>query len=196
MRDGEVEAVTRTSDRGVGFRVIAQGAWGFAATDRTGESAMRGLVDEAFRRAAASASTRARPITLAPVAPQQGEYRTALRRDPFGVPMKERIALLRAADANLRGPNAKTRRASVAAYRTRKRLVTSEGTDVRQEIVEAGAGVAVTAAKGGAKPAQRYDSRLVRQAGWEFVEELDLVARAARYREDAEAMLDAPLAPA
>src|SRR5438477_10424059 len=194
MRDGEVEAVTRTADRGVAFRVIANGAWGFAATDRTGEGPLRGLLDEAFRRAAASASTRTKPVTLAPVPPQRGEYRTTLARDPFGVPMNERIALLRAADAELRGPNAKTRRASVAAYRTRKRLVTSEGTDVSQEIVESGAGVAVTAAKGGAKPAQRYDSRLTRQAGWEWIEELDLPSRARRYRDDAEATLDAPLA--
>src|SRR2546425_5093502 len=194
VKDGAVESVTRTADRGIGFRVIHKGAWGFAATDRTGEAAMSGLVDEAFRRAEASATTRKTAVVLAPIAPQQGEYRTKLARDPFAVPMKERIALLQRADANLKGPNARQRRASVAAYRTRKRLVTSEGTDVSQEIVESGAGVAVTAAKGGAKPAQRYDSRLTRQAGWEFIEELDLVARAARYRDDAEAMLDAPLA--
>jgi TldD protein len=194
LRDGQVEGVTRTADKGVGFRVIHQGAWGFAATDRTGEAALRALVDDAFARAAASASTRTRPVTLAPVAPQKGEYRTPLKQDPFVVPMKQRIALLTAADAALVGPNARSRRASVAAYRTHKRLVTSEGTDVSQEIVESGAGVAVTAVKGGARPAQRYDSRLTRQAGWEFVEELDLVARAQRYRDDAEAMLDAPLA--
>ena len=194
LRDGGVEAVTRASDRGTGFRVIHKGAWGFAATDRTGDRALKGLVDEAFRRAEASASTRSKPVTLAPVAPQRGEYRTTLVRDPFAVPMKERLALLAAADDALKSPNAKSRRSSVAAYRTRKRLVTSEGTDVSQEIVESGAGVAVTAAKGGAKPAQRYDSRLVRQAGWEFIEELDLVARAERYRDDAEATLDAPLA--
>ncbi len=194
VRDGQVESVTRTSDRGVGFRVIHHGAWGFAATDRTGEAAMGELVDEAFRRAEASASTRSRPIALAPIPAHRGEYRTTLSRDPFGVPMKERIALLLAADEALRGPNARSRRASVAAYRTRKRLVTSEGTDVSQEVVESGAGVALTAAKAGARPAQRYDSRLTRQAGWEFVEELDLVARARRYRDDAEATLDAPLA--
>jgi TldD protein len=194
VRDGEIESVNRSSDRGIGFRVIHKGAWGFAATDRTSETAMKGLVDEAFRRAEASASTRSQPVTLASVAPQRGEYRTTLARDPFAVPMKERIALLVAADASLAGPNATSRRASVAAYRMRKRLVTSEGTDVSQEIVESGAGVAVTAAKGGAKPAQRYDSRLTRQAGWEFIEELDLVGRAARYRDDAEATLDAPLA--
>ncbi len=194
MRDGEVEAITLTADRGIGVRVIHGGAWGFAGTDRRDEGALRGALDEAFRRAEAAATTRTRPVRLAPVPPQRGEYRTTLERDPFGVPMSERIALLRAADAQLRGPNARVRRVSVAAYRTRKRLLTSEGTDVSQEIVESGAGVAVTAVKAGAPPAQRYDSRLVRQAGWEFVEELDLVSRARRYRDDAEATLDAPIA--
>ena len=196
LRDGEVESVTRAGDRGIAFRVIHRGAWGFAATDRTDEMSLRGIVDEAFARAEAAATTRAAPVALAPTPPQRGEYRTALGRDPFAVPLAERIALLRAADASLKGPHAVSRRGSVAAYRTRKHLVTSEGTDVRQEIVESGAGVSLTAVKAGAKPVQRYDSRLTRQAGWEFIEHLDLVARAARYRDDAEAMLDAPLADA
>jgi TldD protein len=194
VRDGEVESVTRSGDRGIGYRVLHRGAWGFAATDRVDESSLRNTVDEAFARAEAAASTRAGHVTLAPVAAQRGEYRTTLVRDPFAVPVAERIALLRAADANLKGPHAVSRRGSVAAYRTRKHLVTSEGTDVRQEIVESGAGVSVTAVKAGAKPAQRYDGRLTRQAGWEFIEHLDLASRAARYRDDAEAMLDAPLA--
>jgi TldD protein len=194
VKDGAVESVTRTTDRGLAFRVVYRGAWGFAATDRTDDSAIRGLVDEAFRRAEASASVQRRNVTLAPIAAQHGEYRTSLGRDPFTVPLAERIDHLRAVDAASVGPNIKTRRSSVAAYRTRKRLVTSEGTDVSQEIVESGAGLSVLAVKAGAKPAQRYDSRLVRQAGWEYVEELELVARARRYRDDAEATLDAPLA--
>jgi TldD protein len=194
LKDGAVESVTRAGDRGLGFRVVHKGAWGFAATDQTDEAALRGCVDEAFRRAAASASVQRRTVTLAPVAPQRGEYRTVLRDDPFAVPLRNRIDHLRAVDAASIGPNVKTRRASVAAYRTRKRLATSEGTDVSQEIVESGAGLSVLAVKAGRKPAMRYDSRLVNQAGWEYVEHLDLVARAARYRNDAEATLDAPLA--
>jgi TldD protein len=195
VKDGAVESVTRTADRGIAFRVIHKGAWGFAATDRTDDSSIRGLVDEAFRRAEASVSVQRRKVSLAPIAAQHGEYRTTLKRDPFAVPLAERIDHLRAIDAASVGPNIKTRRSSVAAYRTRKRLVTSEGTDVSQEIVEAGAGLSVLAVKAGRKPASRYDSRLVRQGGWEYVEHLDLIARAARYRDDAEATLDAPLAP-
>jgi TldD protein len=194
VKDGAVESVTRTADRGLAFRVVYRGAWGFASTDRTEDSAIRGLVDEAFRRAEASASVQRRTVKLALVAPQKGEYRTKLERDPFAVPLAERIDHLRAVDAASVGPNIKTRRSSIAAYRTRKHLVTSEGTDVSQEIVEAGAGLSVLAVKAGRKPAGRYDSRLVRQGGWEYVEHLDLVARARRYRDDAEATLDAPLA--
>src|SRR2546425_3796033 len=194
VKDGAVESVTRTADRGLAFRVIYKGAWGFAATDRTDESAIRVLVDEAFRRAEAFASVQRRNVTLGPIVTQRGEYRTIFKRDPFTVPLAERIDHLRAVDAASIGPNIKTRRSSIAAYRTRKHLVTSEGTDVSQEIVEAGAGLSVLAVKAGRKPAARYDSRLVRQGGWEYVEHLDLVARAARYRDDAEATLDAPLA--
>src|SRR5205809_7454863 len=163
VKDGAVESVTRTADRGIGFRVIYKGAWGFAATDRTDDAAVRGLVDEAFRRAEASASVQRRTVRLAPIDPQRGEYRTQLGRDPFAVPLAERIDQLRAVDAASVGPNITTRRSSIAAYRTRKHLVTSEGTDVSQEIVEAGAGLSVLAVKAGRKPASRYDSRLVRQ---------------------------------
>src|SRR5438046_10251916 len=86
VKDGAVESVTRTSDRGLGFRVVHKGAWGFAATDRTDEAAIRGLVDEAFRRAEASASVQRRTVTLAPVASQRGEHRTKHAGDPVDVP--------------------------------------------------------------------------------------------------------------
>jgi TldD protein len=196
VKDGEVEGVERSADRGIGLRVLVRGSWGFAATDRTGADGLAALVDDAFRRAEASASMCRAPVRLAPQAPQRGTYRTAVRRDPFAVPLAEQVELLRATDAALRGPNARARRASVSAFRTRKHLVTSEGTDVEQELVDTATSISVLALKAGAKPAQRSDMRNARQAGWEFVEEDDLPRRAARYRDDAEAILDAPLATA
>src|SRR5204863_1993387 len=153
VKDGAVESVTRTADRGLAFRVIHRGAWGFAATDRVDDSARRELLDEAFRRAEASASVQRRKVVLAPIEAERGEYRTPLKRDPFSVPLAERIDHLRAVDAASVGPNIQTPRSSIAAYRTRKHLVTSDGTDVSQEIVEAGAGLSVLAVKAGHKPA-------------------------------------------
>lgn len=196
VKDGEIEGADQSSDRGVGLRVLVRGAWGFAATDRTPQAALGALLDDACRRAEASATMRRVPVQLAPQAPQRGSYRTPLRRDPFAVPLAERVDLLRAADAAMRGPNVRARRAGVAAFRTRKRLVTSEGTDVEQELVDTATSISVLAVRPGAKPAQRYDMRNARQAGWEFVEQDDLPGRAARYRDDAEAILDAPLGEA
>jgi TldD protein len=192
VKDGQVEGVDRDSDRGVGVRVLYKGAWGFAASDRvTGDAAVPPLFQEAIARAEAAATVQRRHVVLAPSEAQRGEYRTPLRRDPFAVPVSERVELLRAADAILATPNAKLRRASVASYRTRKRLVTSDGTDVRQEIVECGAGMTVTAAAAGTLPATRGDMRNVRQAGWEYVEEFDVIAHARRFARDVEAVLAA-----
>jgi TldD protein len=190
VKDGQIESVDRDGDRGVGVRVLYKGAWGFAASDRIrGESVVVPLFQEAIARAEAAATVQRRHVVLAPQPPQRGEYRTPVRRDPFTVPVNERIDLLRAADAILATPNAKLRRVSVAAYRTRKRLVTSDGADLRQEIVECGAGLNVTASMAGAKPATRNDMRNVRQAGWEYVEEFDVLAHARTFAGDAEAML-------
>jgi len=190
IKDGQVEGIDRDSDRGVGVRVLHQGSWGFAASDRlTGDSGVVPLFREAIARAEAAATVQRRRVVLAPAEPQRGEYRTPVRRDPFAVPLGERVDLLRAADAILSTPHATVRRASVASYRTRKRLVTTEGTDVRQEIVECGAGLNVTAAMAGAKPATRGDMRNVRQAGWEYVEEFDVLAHARTFARDVEAIL-------
>jgi TldD protein len=191
-KDGQVEGIDRDSDRGVGVRVLHKGSWGFAASDRAAaetESGLVALFAQALARAEAAASVQRRQVVLAPLEPQRGEYRTRVRRDPFAVPLTERIELLRAADAILSTPHATLRRVSVASYRTRKRLVTSEGTDVRQEIVECGAGLNVTAAAAGAKPATRNDMRNVRQAGWEYVEEFDVLAHARTFARDVEAIL-------
>ena len=196
VKDGAVESIDRSADRGIGVRVLVDGAWGFAATDRTDDPALNRLVDDALARAAASARVQRRAVTLAPIPAQRGEYRTALRRDPFAVPMAERITLLRDADDAMKGEHVRMRRGGVSAYRTRKHLVTSEGTDVAQEIVDSAAGLSVLAVKAGAKPVSRSEMRNAKQAGWEFVEACDLVARGRRYRHDAESTLDAPHASA
>lgn len=196
LKDGMVEAIDRSCDRGIGLRVLVDGAWGFAATDRTDDASLAGALDDALARARAAARVQRRRVVLAPTPSQRGEYRTPLARDPFAVPMAERIELLLAADDAMKGEHIRARRAGVSAFRTRKRLLTSEGTDVSQEIVESAAGISVLALKAGAKPVNRSEMRNARQAGWEFVEACDLVARGRRYREDAEATLEAPPADA
>jgi len=84
VKDGQVESVDRDADRGVGVRVIVDGSWGFAASDRvTTDDGLVALFAEARHRAEASASVQRRRVVLAPQAPQTGAYRTPFTRDPF-----------------------------------------------------------------------------------------------------------------
>ena len=119
VKDGSVESIERSADRGIGVRVLVKGAWGFAASDRTDDASLRRLVDDAIARADASSRVQRRAVKLAAVQPQHGEYRTMFARDPFAVPMAERIDLLRAAADAMKGEHVRTRRGGISAYRTR-----------------------------------------------------------------------------
>src|SRR2546421_3941 len=83
-------AVSRSSvsigeDEGCGVRVIADGAWGFAAPDRLDADSLDRTAALAVRCARASARHSPGSIALAPQAPARGSYRTPVRVDPFAV---------------------------------------------------------------------------------------------------------------
>src|SRR5439155_10561270 len=89
--------------------------------------------------------------------------------------------------------------AFVRAQLERKTLVTSEGADVEQEIVECGAGIDATAVGDGTTQIRSYPSAhggISAQAGWEYVLGLGLAAEAPRVGEQAAALLRAPECPA
>src|SRR5690606_39219172 len=98
--EDKVQNVVNTESTGVGVRVIADGAWGFAATNGlTTES-----VAEAARRATAiakaNAKVQAAPVQLAP-APGYGEvaWKTPIRRNAMEVPVKDKVDLLLSVNA-------------------------------------------------------------------------------------------------
>src|SRR5437764_608973 len=77
VKDGQIEGVDRTADRGVGVRVIVDGAWGFAASDRAAsDDQLAALFGEAIHRAEAAATVHRAPVALAAQDPQRGAYRT------------------------------------------------------------------------------------------------------------------------
>ena len=64
VKDNRVEAVTFHVSRGIGLRVIANGAWGFSATSRLAPREMDTLAGTAVRRALASSSGHGDPGAL------------------------------------------------------------------------------------------------------------------------------------
>jgi TldD protein len=195
-KNGRVERVSDSESEGIGVRVLVGGAWGFACDRRltpegAREAALRACT---FARAAAGPHTR----QLAPLEPRTGTHRTPIERDPFDVAISDKVELCLRADEALAGPDVLVRQAMVRAQREHKLLLTSEGTEVEQELIESGGGIECSAAREGVFQTRSYPSAHVGsscQSGWEYVEGLDLVGEAPRVAEQAAALVRAEQCP-
>src|SRR6266853_3398145 len=99
VKNGQMAAVSDDASEGFGVRVLVDGAWGFAGSARLDRAEVEEVVDRAIRIARASARVRSVPVDLGPPVTSRGRYRTALERDPFSVPLSEKVDLLLRADA-------------------------------------------------------------------------------------------------
>jgi TldD protein len=199
-KNGEVDSVSDSETEGIGVRVLADGAWGFAGDPRLSEAGARGAALRAVAFARASASRARRPIDLAQLAPERGEYRTPMEEDPIEVPLERKIELCLRAEEGMRGPpQVKITEASVRALRELKLFCSSEGARIRQEFVECGGGIdALAVADDGRVQARSFPSAhggSSAQAGWEYVEGLGLEAEGPRVGEEAAALLTADPCP-
>jgi TldD protein len=195
-KNGRVDRISDAESEGIGVRVLVGGAWGFACDRRLTAEAARdaALRACAFARAAPGVHTR----RLASLEPRTATYRTPIERDPFDVPLSDKVDLCLRADEELAGQDVLVRRATLRAQREHKMLLTSEGTEVEQELIETGGGIDCAAARNGVFQTRSYPSAHVGsswQAGWEYVERLDLVAEAPRVAEQAAALVRADECP-
>ena len=198
-KNGNVDSVSDSETAGIGVRVLVGGCWGFACDPRLSDEGAA----EAARRAAdfarASAARTETRVSLGPAEPAAGEYRTTVERDPVAVPLEEKIELCLRAEAGLRAESVKVASAVVRAQREERALVTSEGVDVLQEVVECGGGIDALAVDEGVVQIRSYPSAhggSSAQGGWEYVEGLDLPGNAPRVAEEAAALLRADPCPA
>jgi len=95
LRDGLLEGTSDDLERGIGVRLVHEGAFGFASTVELGADAARRLVDEAITLARITRGAGAAPIELAPE-PGHGEHlwSAPYEIDPTAVSEAEKVALL------------------------------------------------------------------------------------------------------
>src|SRR3954462_8898502 len=200
VRNGAVDRVESDASGGLGIRVRAGGAWGFAATDDvTPEGARRAL-----GRAIAVAESQPRTAhlwaaALAPEPPARGHWASPCEQDPFAVSLDDKLAHLLAADAAL-GHDARlvVREASCRASRTRWAFASTDGAACTQEIVTCGGGISALAADGEEAQVRSYPSGhggWVAQAGWEHLAWLGPAGHAPRVASEAVELLSAPPCP-
>jgi len=199
IRNGHPEALSRHDAAGLSVRAIADGAWGFAASQILTATEADRIAAQAVAIARASALVKALPVRLAPVTPVVATYRTPVEIDPFTVPFGERMNLLLRADRAMRTvPGLRTTRASFEVWRETKHFASLEGARIDQVLVETGCGIEAEAVGHGEMQRRSYPNSGARHqntGGWEFVLRQDLVGQAPRIAEEAVALLTAKPCP-
>ena len=195
-KNGRVENVSDLETEGIGVRVLIRGAWGFACDRRLDAEGARNAAVRAcaFARAAGGRDGKA----LAPLAASSGSYDTPMAKDPFAVPLSDKVDLCLRAEQALRHPDVKVTEAFVRAQSEHKFLVTSDGAEIEQELVETGGGIDALAVGDGVFQIRSYPSAhggSSSQGGWEYVESLGLEREAPRVAEQAAALLRADVCP-
>jgi len=199
VKNGQLAAVSDDASEGFGVRVLVDGAWGFAGSARLERAEVEEVVDRAIRIARASARVRSTPVNLGSPVSSLGSYRTPLERDPFSVPLSEKVDLLLRADASMGAvKGVGIREGSMEFLRQRKLFASTEGAFIEQELFESGAGIEATATSPDEVQNRSYPNSFGRHqgsGGYEYITAMQLDRHGQRIGEEAVALLTAAQCP-
>ncbi|MFC5569251.1 TldD/PmbA family protein [Lysobacter yangpyeongensis] len=134
-REDKVQNVVNTESTGVGIRVIANGAWGFAATNDLSPKSVVKAAQQAAAIAKANAGTRTEPVQLAK-APGVGEvsWKTPIRKNSMAVPLKEKVDLLLGANADAIKAGADFVNSMLFLVNEQKYFASTDGSYIDQDV--------------------------------------------------------------
>jgi len=144
-REDKVTGVVNTESTGIGIRVIAGGAWGFAATSSMTPDAVANAARQATALAKANAGIRSEPVRLAPTkGVGETSWKAPIRKNAMAVPVKEKVELLLAVNAAAMKAGANFVNSSVFAINEQKYFASSDGSYIDQDIHRIAAPISVT----------------------------------------------------
>jgi len=193
---GKVNHVPTASDSeifGFGVRVIADGAWGFAASYSVTEDEIARAVKDAVEIAKANAPLRSSPLELAPVVAVHDTYRTPIAKDPFSVPITDKLALLRSvADDAMKVSGVFSVTGFIAQRVEHRFFASSDGSQIEQHVYQVSPEFTATAVEKGKKQKSRTYRPHAVTAGYEAVERAKMPSHARRVGEEVVNHLKAP----
>jgi TldD protein len=188
-----VPSVSSGESFGFGLRVLSRGAWGFSASQQVTRDSIARAAREAVDIARANAPLRRQPVQLAAAPAHQGVFRTAIARDPFTVPVPEKLALLQLANQEMKKVKGVFSAVGVIAQRAEHRFfASSEGSLLEQHIFQVAPEITATAVQKGHKTKTRTYRPHAVTAGYEAVTRARLAVEARRVGEEAVNHLGAP----
>jgi TldD protein len=172
-RERQVQNVSRSTSYGFGLRVLVDGAWGFAATNRVEPAAATSAAEQAVAIARANAVLAARKVILAGADKVVTTWTSAFKRDPFEVPLDTKIAfLLKLNETALAVPGVSFVSSQVLFVDEQKFFASSEGSRITQRLVRTYPQFSTTAAD---RASGDFQTRAVvdraQLVGYEYVEE-------------------------
>jgi TldD protein len=197
-RERQITGFEDSDTFGFGVRVLADGAWGFAASRETTPDEAARVARLAVAQARANAAARRGRVELAPVeAVPDGRWRSPIETDPFEVAIEEKVDLLFRANAAALGvAGARFVNSSMFFVREEKTFASTEGTYTVQTIYRSYPQMTVTAVAGADFQTRLSTPVQPMGLGYEHVRGADLVGNAPRWAEDAVAKLSArPVQP-
>jgi len=134
-REDKVQNIVNTESYGLGIRVVANGSWGFAATDKIDKESIAKAAETAVAIAKENSRLMSEPVQLAP---QKGfgevSWKAPIEKNAFEVPIKEKVDLLLGVnDAAMKG-GANYVTSILFMVNEQKYFASSDGSYIDQDI--------------------------------------------------------------
>src|SRR5690349_10934378 len=148
-KNGQVGTLAQSESIGIGVRVLANGAWGFASTDRLTREGVSACAAQAVSIAKASALAKRSNVVMAPEKAYIDSWQSPFRKDPFEIPLETQLALLLAADSEMRKMKGVTLTETNMQFRKIDSwFASSIGSRIHQRKVITGCGIVATSFQG------------------------------------------------
>jgi len=198
-KNGRIGSAADSESLGIGIRVIAGGAFGFAATDDLSRDGVQGCTARAVDIAKASAAVQAQELRMVAEPPAKAEWVSPCKIDPFSISIEKNLELLFAVDEELRRNKGVTLAETSMNFRRYEQwFVSTEGADIHQTVVSSGVGYAAHSYQGTEIQKRSYPTSFGGQyqtRGYELIEELKLLEHAPEIADQAVALHAADQCP-
>jgi TldD protein len=197
-KNGRPGHLSMSESIGLGLRVIADGAWGFAATDNLTQGGIEATANRAIAIARASAMAKRGDVALAPVEKHEATWVAPCGIDPFSISVEEQLGRLLAIDEELRhNPGVTLAQTSANFMRWRQVFASSIGSVIDQTRTVTGVGYEVHSFQDDEIQKRSFPCAYGQhqQKGYELLDELHLLENAPRIAEEAVALHQADQCP-
>ena len=194
-----VENLSHHIDEGYGLRVLYNGAWGFACGSVFEEKAIEKNIKLAIEIARSSSAINKEKAVFPAHPAVHSSYACGYKINPFEVSPETKLHyLFYTNEILLQSPKIKFTQSTLDFYKTDKFFVNTEGSEIEQSFIESGGFFEAVACKGTQVQKRSFPishHSQIRQAGYEYIKELNFPENAPRIRDEAIMLLDAPDTP-